>query len=232
MSPVDGSGMRAGRPRTALRRASWLGLGLTVGALALLAWSFAGFVSRIDQSEAPPGRHAEGAVALTGGADRIADAIDLLATGRVDRLLITGVNPMTSRAEMVRQQPAARAFFDCCIELGYEAANTVGNATETQRWVRAHQIRTLVVVTSNYHMPRALAEIGSAVPDIDLIAYPVVSDRNRSRPWWIDPQSARLVVSEYVKYLATLTRLRLLPRPAVPRQEASLPADPMPGPVR
>ena len=212
--------------------ASWLGLAAGVTLVVLFTWSFADFVSRIDDAEALPARHAEGAVALTGGADRIADAIDLLAAGRVDRLLITGVNPMTSRAEIARKQPGAGVYFDCCIELGYEAANTAGNAAETEHWVRAHRIRSLVVVTSNYHMPRALAEIGSALPDIDLLAYPVVSDRSRAHPWWADPESMRLVVFEYVKFLRSQIRLRIWPHQADPSQQASIPAEEAGPPMR
>ena len=184
--------------------------------LALLIWSFADFLARIADGEAAPARHADAAVALTGGADRIADAIELLARGNADRLLITGVNPVTSRQELARKAPGARALFDCCIELGYEAANTVGNATETERWVRAHRIRSLIVVTSNYHMPRALAEIGSALPDVELIAYPVVSERAK-RSWWSDEQSARLIVFEYCKYVATRLRLSFAP----PKQDTT-----------
>ncbi len=202
------------------------GAGAAMLAVALVgfgafAWSFAGFLSRIEDSEAAPRRHAEGAVALTGGADRITDAVELLAKGNADRLLITGVNPLTSRAEIAKQAPDARALFGCCIELGYEATDTVGNAAETERWVRAHHIRSLIVVTSNYHMPRALAEIGSALPDIDLMAYPVVSERGKGRPWWSDGQSTRLIMSEYCKYVAALVRLRLAPPKQEPTQEAA-----------
>ena len=189
--------------------------------MAGLIWSFGFFLSRVEEDEAAPKRHAEGAVALTGGADRITDAIELLAQGSVDRLLITGVNPMTSRAEIAKLVPGTQALFGCCVELGYAAANTVGNAVETEQWVRAHHIRSLIVVTSNYHMPRALAEIGSALPDIELIAFPVVSERGRSRPWWSDPQSTRLIMSEYVKYVVAVVRLRLRRPKSAATQEAA-----------
>ena len=169
------------------------------------------FVSALEQTERPPTRHAQGVVALTGGADRIADAVELLAQGAADRLLITGVNPNTSSGEIARLAPEARTLLDCCIELGYGAENTVGNAAETSRWVRDHKIRSLIVVTSNYHMPRALAEIGHAVPDVDLLAYPVVTERARLGDWWGDGQRVRLMVSEYLKYVIVLARLHVAP---------------------
>ena len=190
-----------------------LGLSLcAVGGLAL-AWSFASFVDRIALAETVPARHAEAAVALTGGADRIADAVALVTRGYADRLLITGVNPSTTRGEIVRQTPSARGLIDCCIALGYEAENTVGNAAETERWVRANHIRSLIVVTSNYHMPRALAEMGSALPGVDLVAYPVVAGEAQGRHWWSDGASARLIMWEWLKYTAATARIAMSPPP-------------------
>ena len=212
----------AGRSSRPVRAAFWLCVAAVVLPAAAAVWSFTGFVALIESQEVVPDRHADGAVALTGGADRITDAIDLLTAGRVDRLLITGVNPQTTQAEILRQRPNARAAFECCIELGYEAANTVGNAAETERWVKAHGIRSVVVVTSNYHMPRALAEFASAIPDTELLPFPVVSDRARTRPWWIEPQSTRLIVTEWAKYVAASTRLLLTPRPPAAGSQASL----------
>lgn len=214
--PPDPRG--SAKPR---RRAGWTVLALLLAGMAGLTWSFGAFLSRVEEDEAAPKRHAEGAVALTGGADRITDAIELLVQGSVDRLLITGVNPMTSRAEIARLVPGTQALFGCCVELGYAAANTVGNAVETERWVRAHHMRSLIVVTSNYHMPRAMAEIGSALPDIELIPFPVVSERGRSRPWWSDAQSTRLIMSEYVKYVVAVVRLRLTRPKPMPTEEAA-----------
>ena len=205
MTPV---GTQSGtvRPVSRMLTAATLGLSLTLAGGLGLAWSFGSFLDRIAAVETPLDGHAEGAVALTGGADRIADAVALLARGHADRLLITGVNPATTRGEIIRQTPAARDLIDCCISLGYEAANTLGNAAETERWVRANHIRSLIVVTSNYHMPRALAEMGSALPGVELTAYPVVSDRGR-HPWWGDGASARLILWEWIKYNAATLRI-------------------------
>lgn len=209
--------MRRGGWTLARRTLAAIGLG---GAL-VFGLGFVSFLSRIDAEGMDHARHAEGAVALTGGPDRIAEAVELLARGDADRLLITGVNPLTSRANIARQTPQALALFSCCIELGYEAANTVGNAEETERWARAHHLRTLIVVTSSYHMPRALAEIGSLLPQVELIAYPVISDHERDHPWWMDGPRARLVFTEYLKYVAAQVRLRLAPPRPDAAQQAS-----------
>src|SRR3954451_3886183 len=161
---------------------------------------------------------ADGVVALTGGSDRIIDAVELLAKGRAKRLLITGVNQQTSRHEMARLMPRFQQLFDCCIDLGRAALNTAGNADETRHWVEQNAIRSsLIVVTSNYHMPRALVELRSALPQLDLIPYPVISDRLRNSDWRSDTQVARLLATEYVKYLAAIVRTKIMPastRPA------------------
>ena len=96
----------------------------------------------------------------------------------------------------------------CCVDLDYAALNTLGNAVQTRRWALAHNFNSLIVVTSAYHMPRALAEIAHQLPDVALIPYPVVSDRLRIEPWWSNSDTTKLVLSEYLKYLAAKVRMR------------------------
>src|SRR6266478_37859 len=135
-------------------------------ALLALIGGFLWFALHIANEESPRDRAADGIVALTGGASRITDAVELLASGRGRRLLITGVGPTTNAAELVRLAPDYERWFGCCIELDYTAINTVGNAAETRRWARERGFRSLVVVTSGYHMPRAMLEIGHRLPDV------------------------------------------------------------------
>lgn len=206
--------MRAAPPRWLGGLARLVALAGGLGAAALAA-GFLLFVGAMGRVEPAPPPHAEGVVALTGGADRIAEAVDLLARGRADRLLITGVNPDTTGPEIARLTPAARGLLDCCIELGYAAANTVGNAAETSRWARRHAIRSLIVVTSDYHMARALAEIGHAAPGVELTAFPVPSDRGTGLRG--GGQRLRIMLWEYLKYLAVLARLHLAPDLAAPK---------------
>jgi len=188
--------------------ANLVGTVLFLACLALCVGFFL-FAAAIDRAEPLPPRKAQGMVALTGGAERIADAIDLLAAGRADRLLITGVNQATTGAAIARLTPQFRPLFSCCIDLGYEALDTVGNAAETRQWVRMHGMRSVIIVTSNYHMPRALVEIGKALPGVELVPYPVVSDRQRAGPLWADATMLRIVALEYLKYVAALARTRL-----------------------
>jgi uncharacterized SAM-binding protein YcdF (DUF218 family) len=236
---------RSGVPGAAIKaRAnarSWRMFGrrifLTCLALGLLSLG-AGFLlfARNIESKEPTGLPpADGVVALTGGSERILDAVELLAKGRARRLLITGVNQQTSRHEMARLMPNFQQLFECCIDLGRAAQNTAGNADETRRWVEANAIRpSLIVVTSNYHMPRALVELRRALPQLELIPYPVISDRLRNSDWRTDAHVARLLAIEYVKFLAAFVRTRMLPasfsHPADVMTAARMPARATDGP--
>ncbi len=92
-------------------------------------------------------------------------------------------------------------LFTCCVDLDYEARNTIDNATETSEWVAKHKYNSIIVVTSNYHMPRALAELGRAMPGVTLIPYSVVDNNVHLDRWWTYPGTAKLLISEYLKYL-------------------------------
>ena len=183
-------------------------LSVTLAVLVLVA-GFLWFVGSLAHTEAPLERRADAIVALTGGAFRINDALVLLATGRGQRLLITGVNPNTRTVEILRRMPEHQRWFDCCVDLDHSALNTIGNAIETRRWARQKNVKSLIVVTSNFHMPRAMAELAHQLPDVTLVPFAVSSDRVRVEDWWSNPSSARLLFSEYLKYIVALARIRL-----------------------
>jgi uncharacterized SAM-binding protein YcdF (DUF218 family) len=177
-------------------------------AIFLVAAGFAWFVMRV-QDSTTANDSADGVVVLTGGPDRIADAMDLLASGRGKRLLITGVNPATRLEELAHLMPRYAAMFNCCVDLDRSATNTIGNAVESRRWARARGFNSLIIVTSDYHMPRAMAELRHQLPGVRLIAYPVVTDRTRGEPWWYHAVTARTLAIEYVKFVAALVRMRI-----------------------
>ncbi len=187
-------------------------LTMTAGAAGslLLAGGFLWFVMQVPAEEVTLDRKADGIVVLTGAASRIPDAIELLAEQRGQRLLITGVHRSTSAREIARLMPLYSQYFGCCIDLDRSAINTFGNATETRRWAREHNFNSLIVVTSNWHMPRAMAELGHQLPEVTLIPFPVLSEKIKSESWW-SGEIVRLLLSEYMKYLFAVVRLRLDP---------------------
>jgi uncharacterized SAM-binding protein YcdF (DUF218 family) len=198
--------LRGSLPRRLARPALLLAAALVL----LLGSGFLWFVWRLPAEEISLDRNADGIVALTGGASRIADAIELLASGRGGRLLISGANRATNSNEISRLNPDFERWVRCCVDFD-RSLNTLGNAIETRRWAERRGFRSLIVVTSNYHMPRALAELANQLPDVALVPFPVVTHRQRAEPWWASGATARLLFTEYVKYIFACLRIGLHP---------------------
>ena len=205
-SSAHGTDGRPGR-RLAPRRVAKIAIAAPFLALALMVAGFLCFTFTIAGEEARLDAMADGIVVLTGGASRIDDAVELLASGRGQRLLITGVAPTTNTADLARRLPEREHWFGCCVDLDYSAINTIGNAVETRRWALDRGFRSIVVVTSSYHMPRAMLEIGHRLPGVTLIPFPVVTEQRRAEPWWTNAASAKILVSEYLKYIVAAARI-------------------------
>ncbi len=191
-------------------------LALLAGAV-VFGGGFVGFVRSAKKFETVEFSRSDidGAVVLTGGQDRIAEGVDVLASGRVKRLLISGVNPDVALSDLSRDIPKFREFAQCCIDLGYSAQNTIGNAEEARAWARQLNFQSLVIVTSSYHMPRALAEMQHALPGTEIIPHVVVRDGPRGDAVRLGVDDLRLYFTEYVKFLAA--QARFLVSPAVPK---------------
>ena len=137
-------------------------------------------------------------------------AMRLLEAGKAERMLVSGVNREASREDIRDVSKAVRRLYDCCVDLGFEAANTRGNARETAEWAAARGFDSLIIVTADYHMPRAMLELGATLPDAELQAYPVPTPQFQARDWWRTSAGARLMTMEYLKYLAILGRETVL----------------------
>ena len=197
-------------PVTAPR--GWLRAGIvTVLAVVFVAAAigFVGFLSQLRGAETEHAAKADGIVVLTGGSSRVSDAMELLAGGYGKRLLISGVHPTNAASDISRSLSDNQSYLNCCVDLDRSAVNTRSNAAETRRWANERGSKSLIVVTSNYHMPRAIVELSHAMPEIQLIPFAVVGDKWRDEPWWTSGTTLRLLLSEYVKYVAAELRVRL-----------------------
>lgn len=190
-----------------LRRWTLLGSLGVIGAASL--WFIVGFVAfsrAIPRDEPNPLGRVDGIVVLTGGSQRLTDGLNLLSQGHGKRLLISGVYQRTNRDEIARHAGDQRGMLECCVDLGKSARNTIGNAIEARRWAQSNGFTSLLVVTSNYHMQRTLAEFGHVMGKIKLTGYPVVSDTVDVARVWSDPAAFRLVFSEYLKVIVSQIR--------------------------
>jgi uncharacterized SAM-binding protein YcdF (DUF218 family) len=179
---------------------------LGAGLLAAYALGFVLFALTLPR---PPAvlPHADGIVALTGGDARLSAADKLLENDAAQRLLISGVHPGTTKAQLKALAHGGRRF-DCCADLGFAAENTQGNADEATAWVRHHGYNSIIVVTANYHMRRSLNEFSADMPGVRLVAYPVDPQGLNRDDWWHDIHTLRLLHSEYAKYLASFVLTR------------------------
>lgn len=190
-------------PRQALCRV-WRRAGLVLAAVPLL-WGagFGLFLAALPPDPADPPRGA-GIVVLTGGTGRVGEGLRLLEADPSARLLVSGVHQATGFADLVRGEGRDGEALVGRVTLGRTARSTRGNAEETAAWARAEAIDTLIVVTSAYHMPRALLLLRRALPEARLVPHPV-TPRAWREPWGrLSPASLRLAAQEYVKWLAAL----------------------------
>jgi len=191
---------------------------LLVAAVMLGFLVFANATTRPVNDASP---RAAAIVALTGGAQRIRAAGQLLQSKQAGRLLISGVNRVVSRAKLRRMLAIDSELFACCVDIDYAAQNTRGNAVETRKWAMKHEFDSLIVVTSSYHMPRSLTELSHLLPAVDLLAYPVVPDRFQRAPWWLRWENVQLLAAEYLKYLPSAAQYGLGRIMETPRQARS-----------
>jgi len=176
-------------------------------AATALVFGFMLFATSVMRERAPAEGRADGIVVLTGGAARIAAGAELLKEGRGRRLLISGVNRRTSKDDVERLSGLDHKSFTCCVDLGYEALDTVGNADETRTWANANGYRKLIVMTSSYHMPRTLAELALVMPDKEFVPVTVTPKIFPESGWWLSISTTRVLLSEYLKYLPAMARL-------------------------
>ncbi|HEY9521364.1 MAG TPA: YdcF family protein [Methyloceanibacter sp.] len=175
-------------------------------AVVLTVIGFFIFTGNLQRSQPEP-RTADGIAVLTGGVARIDEAMKLLTQQKAKRLLITGVNRTTSTEALKQLASQGDQLFSCCVDIDKEARNTIDNATETSQWVARNHYTSIIVVTSNYHMPRALAELARVMPGVTLIPYSVIDNNVHLDRWWTYPGTTKLLISEYLKYLPALGRL-------------------------
>lgn len=174
---------------------------LVIGVLAFVVglWDFAKSVRTPETPPEPP--QSQAIVALTGGSlDRLSTGVRLLEEQRGERLLISGVNAIVTDAELFDLLDVDPALAACCVDLGRDADDTLGNAAETASWAREHHYRRIILVTDDYHMPRSYAELSIALPEAEIHPYPVRTRYTDPSVWRSDLSAAGRLASEYIKY--------------------------------
>lgn len=182
--------------------------------LVMFLWliGFMGFIGFIPRDVRDATAKTDAIVVLTGGGDRLAEGFRLLDAGLSPRMLITGVAQGVSLEQVIEGMGRDRSVapspenLACCVTLGYEAGNTVGNAVEAATWVRDNKVTSVRLVTANYHMKRSRLEFHRALPDITIISHPVFPKEVQDNWWFVKPRILILLAGEYHKFIGAWAR--------------------------
>ncbi|OYW13746.1 MAG: hypothetical protein B7X02_01480 [Rhodospirillales bacterium 12-54-5] len=189
---------------------------LSILLTATLLWlaAFAVFAIRMHSDAASADEKSDALVVLTGGKSRVDRGFALLAEGSAPVLLVSGVGQKVTVEEMLNQH-ATPAIKSAIIKHGgeiifdYDASTTQTNAENSAAFIRAHHYKTIRLITAHYHMPRSLLEFHTALPEVTILAEPVVPEEFSASNWWETPATRRLVLQEFHKYLAAHLRMKL-----------------------
>lgn len=158
----------------------------------LLIWAL-GFVwFALFLPQPAPAERSDGVIVLTGGTGRIDRGLELLRAGQTRQMLVSGVDREVRPIEFAAQFKVEPELMRCCVTLGFEATDTRSNGREAARWMAEHKLRTVRVVTTDWHMRRAAYEIELARPE----GVRIIRDSVKSKP------SLRILAVEYHKLLA------------------------------
>ena len=145
-----------------------------------------------------------GLVVATGGQARIQKGVELLAEGKANRMLISGVGQGISKellSENLYLNKTQKTFFDCCVEIEFTAIDTNGNAKATLSWMQKHNLNEILLVSANYHLPRAEIIFRKHLPENSVFIHTVNPPDLKLTRWYMSWQTTRLLLKEYLKYL-------------------------------
>ena len=178
-------------------------LGLLV-VLGLALASFQKFVLTLPNDDTKLSAPIDGLVVATGGQLRIQKGVELLAGGKADRMLISGVGKGITK-ELLKENLAISnrqaRFFDCCVEIEFTATDTNGNAQATFEWMQKHALDDILLVSANYHLPRAELIFKQYLPENSVYFQAVNPPDLKLSAWYSNWQTTRLLLKEYLKYI-------------------------------
>ncbi len=178
--------------------------------LLIAAWlgGFGCFARQMNNYQIDLSKHTGAVIALTGGRNRIAEAVKIYNSGLAEHLFISGVSRNNTLAAIKNFQHLQIAD-ESGVTLGHRARDTIGNAKETIAWLNKNHIDSIRLVTSNYHVARSIVEFKALAPDLKIVPHPVYSERIEKR-WWKSWSTFAFIFAEYNKFLLAYCRYRFL----------------------
>ena len=155
-------------------------------------------------------------VILTGGTNRIKDGLKIIKDFRKTKknnykILVSGTGTGFTKNSLKKKLGPnfSPQLIQCCIDLDSVSKNTFTNASETFKWTKKNDIKELILITSNYHMPRAILEFKNVMPNLKIYTYAITPDKHKIENWLSSYQTFGLVFTEYFKYIVASLRIKL-----------------------
>lgn len=183
--------------------------------LILLFIQLNNFKDNILSSEKHHNKESSNIVILTGGTNRIKNGLKIIEDFRKEnkknyKILVSGTGTgFTKNSLKKKLGPNFNPkLIQCCIDLDSVSKNTYTNASETFKWAKKNDIKEFILITSNYHMPRAILEFKNIMPNLKIYTYTITPDRHEIENWLSSYQTFGLVFSEYCKYIVANLRIK------------------------
>ena len=195
--------------RTARRRLILTTVGIVGAYLVVFQSPFVWLVAEPLRMVAPP-RPADAIVVFAGGVgesgkagggyqERVKHAVDLYQEGHAPRVVFSsGFTFAFQEAEVMRELAVAHGVPPSAILLEMKATNTFENVALVQQILNEHGWRTVALVSSPYHMRRAVWTFRKVAPDITVIPSPVPASRFYAHGGGASLEQIRGILHEYL----------------------------------
>ena len=183
--------------------------------LVFLFFQLNNFKDNILSFEKHHNKESSNIVILTGGTNRIKDGLKIIEGFRKEnknnyKILVSGTGTgFTKNSLKKKLGPNFNPkLIQCCIDLDSVSKNTFTNASGTFKWAKKNDIKEFILITSNYHMPRAILEFENIMPNLKIYTYTITPDRHEIENWLSSYQTFGLVFTEYCKYIVANLRIK------------------------
>ena len=188
--------------------------------LFLIAYFFIelnSFKERILTLQKDPINLSSNVVILTGGTNRIKEGFEVIY--KLDKKSISNLKVLVSGTgkgfSKLSLQEKLNPNFDlrlieCCVKLDSVSQNTYSNAVETSKWVSKNNIKEILLITSNYHIPRSILEFQNKMPNLKILYYPIIPKKHQINKWLKSFETFSLIFIEYCKYIIANVRIKTL----------------------
>lgn len=143
-------------------------------------------------------RKADAIVVLAGGKGRVEEGVRLFRESRAEYLFFIGVDRSVRKSDLYRPRVGDPSPEKVILEKA--SRNTLENSIFGRDLIVQHDIRSIILITSRYHLKRSSILFRNSLPkEIAIYPYPVDS-KNLKEDWWSHGGSFQLLFREFYKY--------------------------------